>query len=337
MKIAVTYNSRQGELLWPRGPFAGETYPPHYLAKIVSALESGGHEVVAMDADRQLVERLADFFGHSSADEWPGMVFNLAYGLQGHYRYSHVPAMAEMLGLPYVGSDLLGHALASDKAIAKRLFREAGLPTPAFHLVESARDLPRETDYPCVVKPVAEALSLGVRLVNDETDLRRAVVEDLATFRTPVLVETYAPGREINVGILGNGPPRAFPVVEVTLGDEIPSLYTREEKSGLGPREPELLCPAPLTPSLARKAQDLALLAFQTLRCRDWGRVEMRLDETEGLQVLEVNTIPGLGPHSSFPLGARAVGLDTLESLVEAILETAIQRYTRAGYGPPRE
>jgi len=129
MKIAVTYNEYGGDVLQRRGPEATEHYNEQKLARVVEALRSRGHEVQAIEADLHVIERLENFFSPTADQPWPGMVFNLAYGRQGLCRYSHLPGILEMMGLPYLGSDPLGHALASDKISAKRIFRATGLPT----------------------------------------------------------------------------------------------------------------------------------------------------------------------------------------------------------------
>lgn len=232
-----------------------------------------------------------------------------------------------MLGLPYLGAGPLGHALASDKAAAKAIFRQNGLPTPDFAILHSPDfDVPH-IGYPLVVKPVAEASSLGVKLVNNEEGLRAAVLENLEIFHTPIMAEQFIKGREISVSVLGNEPGETLPPVEVVLGEGGSPIYTTEDKDGTDGRGFQLICPASLPHKLEEQARYLALKAFAVLSCKDWARVEFRLDRDNQLQILELNTIPGLGAFSSLPAAAKEAGLADLGSLVQRLVDIAVQRY----------
>jgi D-alanine-D-alanine ligase len=329
MKIAVVYNSPDAAVLQHRGPRCQEIYPPRNIDRVVEALDANGHQGVAVEADRYLVERLEALFSPMAEGRIPGLVFNLAFGVQGELRYCHVPGLLDMLGLPYLGSGPWGHALASDKGTAKAIFLHHGLPTPEFVIAQSGDFNDPGLGYPVVVKPVAGASSLGLHWVHNERELREAVREDLALFGEPALVERYIEGREINVGVLGNDPPRPLPPVEVEIGEGGPPIYTAADKHGTATREFRLHCPALLPEALSRRAQALAVSAFRVLNCRDWARVEMRLDARGELQLLEVNTIPGLGPNSSLPAAAQHVGLADLPALVQRLVDIALARYRR--------
>jgi D-alanine-D-alanine ligase len=326
MKIAVVYNTPNAKVLQHRGPATYEIFSPASLERIVAALEENGHELMVFEADRYLIDRLDSFFGRVPDDEWPGLVFNLAFGIQGEVRYCHVPGILEMIGLPYLGSGPLGHALATDKSAAKAIFRHHGLPTPDFMVLYSNEFEAPDFGYPMVVKPIYGASSIGLRLVHNEQELCTAVAENLATLAEPVLVERYLAGREINIGVLGNRPGLALPPVEVVVGVEGPPIYTFEDKNGIATRKLELICPAPLSGLLAEQAQKLALQAFEVLNCRDWARVEMRLDETGQLQLLEVNTIPGLGARASLPIAAELKGMDYV-ALIQRLVDIVVERY----------
>ena len=328
MKVVVVYNSLEGCVMQRRGPKVHEIYPVANVQRIVDALHSLSHEVIALEGDAELFNRLQDFFGEISDDVWPGLVFNLSFGMQGQLRYCQIPAMLDMLGLPYIGSGPWGHALSSDKAAAKALFRHAGLPTPDFVVMYHADDPEPDLDYPLVVKPIAEASSYGVQLVRTVDEMRDAVRNNLTMFRQPVLVEQFIPGRELNVSILGNGLNAvALPAVEVCLSTEGIPIYTREDKEGIANRSFDLLCPADVPDDLNQKLQQFALQAFTVLQCRDWARVEFRMDESGNLYILEVNTLPGLGIISSLPAAAAQVGMKDLPALVERLVQVAMARY----------
>jgi D-alanine-D-alanine ligase len=328
LKIAVVYNSLEGCVMQHRGPKVHEIYPLHNVQRIVDALHSLDHEVIMLEGDAELFNRLHDFFGEIPDDVWPGLVFNLSFGMQGQMRYCQIPAMLDMLGLPYIGSGPWGHTLSSDKAAAKALFRHAGLPTPDFVVVYHIDDAELVFEYPLVVKPIAEASSYGVQFVHTDDEMREAVRNNLTMFNQPVLVEQFVPGRELNVSILGNGSNVvALPTVEVCLSTEGIPIYTREDKEGIASRSFDLLCPADLTPDLNQKLQRFALQAFEVLQCRDWARVEFRMDKSGNLYILEVNTLPGLGIISSLPAAAEQAGMKDLPTLVERLVQVAMARY----------
>ena len=326
MKIAVVYNTLNAKVLQHRGPAAYEIFSPASFERIVAALKENNHDVKVFEADRYLIDRLESFFDCVPGDDWPGLVFNFAFGIQGELRYCHVPGILEMIGLPYLGSGPLGHALASDKSAAKAIFRHHGLPTPDFIVLYSSEFEAPDFGYPMVVKPLLGASSIGLRLVHNEQELRTAVAENLAAINEPMLVERYLAGREINVGVLGNRPGQALPAVEVVVGKAGPPIYTLEDKSGIANRELDMICPAPLPDPLTEQAQKLALQAFEVLKCRDWARVEMRLDKAGQLQLLEVNTIPGLGKRASLPVAAEQLGLNFV-ALTQRLVDIVVERY----------
>ena len=328
MKIAVVFNSPSGDVFQHRGPCAHEIYPSGNVDRIVKGLRDLGHETVKLEADRHLVDRLAAFFGDRREDEWPGLVFNIAFGMQGQLRYCQVPAIMEMLGLPYLGSGLWGQALASDKAAAKALLRQHGLPTPEFAIMYSADEPDPGFDYPLVVKPLAEASSLGVRFVHNPGQMRTAVAENLARFQQPVMLERFVDGREFNVSIIGNGrAAHTLPPVEVRLGEGGLPIYSADDKSGTAGRKLELLVPAPVSARLAEQLLHLAREAFTVLQCRDWARIEFRESSEGQLYVLEVNTQPGLGTIASLPAAARLAGMEDLPAILEQLVEAAVVRY----------
>ena len=155
-----------------------------------------------------------------------GLVFNMAYGIQGECRYTHVPAMLEMAGVPYTGSCPLGHALALDKVIAKIQMQAAGIPTPAFKVMGRPDDDVSGLRFPLVVKPRHESTSYGLQLVDDQCQLGDAVAAIVAQYRQDALVEEYIDGREVCIGLLGNGEVECLPAVELDFGGR-PSGSTR--------------------------------------------------------------------------------------------------------------
>lgn len=325
MKVAVVYNSKSQRYINKLGAQNREKYGAANIKRVTDALTQGGHQVIKLEGDRDLVDRLEEFMPAVLTGERPGMVFNLAYGIQGVGRYTHVPSILEMIGLPYVGSGPIAHSLALDKVVAKMIFRQHDIPTPAFAVLETpdfeAPDLP----YPLIVKPKNEAVSMGIKVVNDEAELREAAGAIFEAFQQAVLVEQYIEGREINVGLLGNDPPEALPPCELDFGDG-PKVYSIEDKKKTSGREVKLVCPAPLDEELAERAKDISRRAFLALGCFDCARVDLRIDADGNLYVLEINSLPSLGKSGSYVAAAATAGL-AFPALVNRLVEVASARY----------
>ena len=326
MKIAVVYNRDSQNVINLFGIPNREKYGKEAIQRIVDGLKKFGHQVKAFEADKDLIRKLEEFMPRVLKSERPGMVFNLSYGIQGQARYTHVPGMLEMVGIPYVGSGPLAHSLALDKVVAKMIFRQYGLPTPDFAVVDASEFKVPNLSYPLVVKPKNEAVSMGIKIVNNSEEFYDAVQDIFRDFNQPVLVEQYIDGREINVGLIGNSSPEALPPCEIVFGEGGPPIYTIEDKKGESGREIKWRCPAPIGDELTKKAQEIAKQAFSALGCYDTARVDMRLDQKGNIYLLEINSLPSLGEHGSYVIAAQQVGLD-FPALVNRLVEVASARY----------
>ncbi|MCK4659015.1 MAG: ATP-grasp domain-containing protein [Phycisphaerae bacterium] len=326
MKVAVVYNRESRKVINLFGTANRETIALQTIKRITDALKKGGHQVTAFEGDKDLVDKLEHFMPRVVKGERPGMVFNVSYGIQGQARYTHVPSILEMVGIPYVASGPLAHSLALDKVVTKMILRQQGLPTPDFAVLTTPNAPLPDLTFPLIVKPKNEAVSFGLRVVNSEDELRQAarIIHD--EYQQPVLVEQYIDGREINVGLLGNSPPEALPPVELHFGDQGPAIYTFEDKTRQSGRTISHTCPAPIGEDLCIQAQSLAIQAFTALGCFDCARVDMRLDHDGNLYILEVNSLPSLGEYGSYLIGAEHVGLD-FTALVNRLVEAASARY----------
>ncbi|HCF57732.1 MAG TPA: D-alanine--D-alanine ligase, partial [Myxococcales bacterium] len=248
---------------------------PTTLQAIREAIASYGHEVIDLEANSEMLAKLAS----SGVD----VVFNIAEGLRGRTREAHVPALCELLDIPYTGSDPATLSIALDKGLAKRVVRQEGVYTPAFMLMSTGKErLPKDMKFPMIVKPVAEGSSKGVMsksVVTTEQELREAAREMAAKYRQPALVEEYITGREFTVGLLGERRPRVLPPMEIVFTDKTDPLpvYSFEHKLA----STELVkyeVPAKLEPAIARKMQDAARDVFTILGARDVARIDFRLD-----------------------------------------------------------
>ena len=329
MRVAVVYNKERKGTINVFGLQNREWYPEETIQKVVNALESGGHQVELILADRFLLAKLNKFLPKLSKRRPNGIVLNLALGVQGKCRYTHVPAILEVAGIPYTGSSPMGHALAQDKVIAKQIFLSSNLPTPNYHVYLSPELDSPYMRYPVIVKPRGEAASFGLKIVNDDNSLNDAVAELLAEYKQPTLAEEFIEGREVNVAVLGNHPPQALPVLELVMDDGPKAIYsyaTKFKKSG--GKKVKKICPADLPPETASYIQKLAVQAFQVLNVYDYGRVDFRLDQYNQPYILEMNSMASVNPASSFVTAARKAGL-SYDKLINRIIEVAVERYSK--------
>ena len=326
MKVAVIYNRDSKSVINLFGVPSREKYGKKNIKRITDGLKQHGHQVIALEGDKELINKLEDFMPRVLKGERPGMVFNLSYGIQGQARYTHVPGILEMIGIPYVGSGPLAHSLSLDKVVAKMIFQQHGLPTPEFAVIGEPDFESPNLEYPLIVKPRNEAVSMGIRIVHDDDELREAVRNIITEYGQEALVERYIEGREINIGLLGNGPPEAFPACEITFGEGGPQIYTIEDKKGQSGREIGYVCPADIGEKLTQEAQQIAVKAFSAIGCYDCARVDMRLDAEGNIYILEMNSLPSLGAHGSYTIAAEHIGLD-FPALVNRLVEVASARY----------
>ena len=299
---------------------------------VKAALEER-HIVTMIEADEEAPQRLLQV--------QPDIVFNIAEGLRGPSREAQIPAILEMFGIPYTGSDPVTLALCLDKSRAKEILSFHGIPTPAFQVVSSLDDLRSlSVPLPCIVKPLHEGSSKGIlnsSVVDARSQLEDQVKRVLADYDEPALIEKFLSGREFTVALLGNSPSlQAFPIVEIRL-DKLPEgvkpLYSYEAKWEWDQIEHPIEmydCPAAISSALEDQIRETCLRAFEILRCRDWCRFDLRLDEREIPHIIELNPLPGILPnpddHSSFPMAARAAGL-SYSAMLNAVLDAAILRY----------
>jgi D-alanine-D-alanine ligase len=327
VKVAVVYNPQANGIINVFGIQNREWYPQETIQKAVQALEKGGHEVELIAGDRFLLNKLKKFLPKLSKRRANGIVLNMALGIQGKCRYTHVPAILEVAGIPYTGSSPLGHTLAMDKVVAKQIFTSSRLPTPNHQVFSNPNQRVRDLQYPLIVKPRGEAASFGLQIAHDDQSLREAVNHILLDYKQPALVEEFIEGREICVGILGNDTPQVFPVLELLLGSDDDKIYTHERKFARSTRKSApKVCPADLPLETSAYIQKIAVQAFDILNINDFARVDFRLDQYNQPHILEVNSMASLNPSSSFVYAARKAGYG-YDRLINRIIEVACERY----------
>ncbi|MBN2021272.1 MAG: ATP-grasp domain-containing protein [Pirellulales bacterium] len=335
MKVAVVWNNGASRVLSRFGQPCPEKYGRVAVERVVEGLREAGHDVALLEGDRTLLDELERFMPCDPEDQSPtGMVFNMVYGIQGECRYTHVPAMLEMAGVPYTGSNPMGHALALDKITTKVLIREAGVPTPKWIVASTPDADPAGLRFPLIVKPRHESTSFGLRVVHDREELREAVSVILTQFSQDALVEEFIDGREVCIGLLGNGTPECLPIVELVFEGRDLHAFTWEDKTHKRADEPRKLCPSPLSEDMADRLRKLAIATFQACHIRDYARVDFRIDAEGNPYVLEINSMAALGATASFVLAATTAGY-TFSALVNRIVEVAHERHRAVPAPPP--
>jgi len=310
-------------------------------AKVVSALDGTHYDVSAVDlADisRAHAADLARLLFSSPAmsssapaqplpNGKPDVVFIALHGGAGEN--GTVQGLLEILGLPYTGSGVLGSALAMNKPFSKRLFEQAGIPTPRWLVVTEPeraagpRLIASTLGLPCVVKPTCEGSTIGVTIVRAERELPAAL--DLAFRYGPeAIVEEFVPGIEITGPVVGNDDARVLPLIEI-----VPTGGFYDYEAKYTPGATEEIIPARISEAQAARARELTLLAHHTLGCRGLSRVDMIVAPDE-VYVLEVNSIPGMTETSLVPRAAEAAGI-SFPKLVETLIQLSLEDHQKGG------
>jgi D-alanine-D-alanine ligase len=330
MKIALAYNLK---------PISTQSWDDTYAewddvdtVEAVRDALSIDHEVVLIEANAEVARRIAQAA--------PDLVFNMAEGRHGAWREAQLPALLERLDLPFTGSSSRTLAVGLDKAATKRVLQQHGLPTPDGTVIDKLEQACELTSFPLIVKPLYEGSSKGIwaeSLVSTPADLRRQVRRVLERYEQPALVEAFLPGREFTVALLGNGAQVAvLPMAEIcfeALHREAVPIYSYEAKWLWDtPALPLDIfhCPADIDASLAERLAALCRRAFGARECRDWCRIDVRLDAGGEPAILEMNPLPGILPHadshSCFPRAAAQAGM-TYADLIRRVVALACERY----------
>ncbi len=295
---------------------------PRTVAAISRAIEALGHEVVRLEATPDLPRNVAE----AHVD----VVFNIAEGMRGRTREAQVPALLDLLGIPYTGSDAATLAITLDKGLAKRIVQAAGVATPRWVVVPPGGAVPTDLRLPVIVKPNAEGSSKGIgrsAVVTDAGALAEVLASLHARFHAGAIVEEFLVGREFTVGVLGDATPMTLPIMEICFDDPPESLpiYTFDHKTEVDLSVHNVV-PAPIDEALAARIRELALTCFDALGCRDVARVDVRLDGAGEPNFIECNPLPGLSPgYSDLCIAAEAAEIDH-GALIARILAPAVRR-----------
>jgi D-alanine-D-alanine ligase len=294
---------------------------PDTIEAIEQVITNCGFQPDRIGNIKALTRRLA------AADRWD-IVFNIAEGLHGFGREAQIPALLDAYKIPYTFSGPLGHALTLHKGMTKHIVRDLGIPTPDFAVVHSAEDIAAiNFPFPLFAKPVAEGTSLGINAlskIKNRKELVDVCSNLLQSFKQPVLVETYLPGREFTVGILGTGmDARALGVIEVILKPTAEkNAYSYENKE----HYEKLVQYVLVNDDEAKQAMEISLMVWRGLDLKDAGRVDLRSDARGVPHFIEVNSLAGLNPiRSDLPILCNLLGI-TYHELISSIIYSALKR-----------
>lgn len=331
MIIGLSYDLKQNIKLGQDCPDdALEEYDsPETVEGISQALSLLGHTVIKLGGGEEFIDNIRQIR--------PDIVFNIAEGLHSYRsREAQVPAILEMLDIPYVGSDPLCLAVSLDKVLTKKLAVAEGVPTPPWLLFNEYDEIDiaawHSISFPAFIKPAYEGSSKGIRLSSKVDDIHQAkdlIYSLLTDYQQPVMLEQFIEGDEVTVGITGNTPPEVLGIMRVLpknpAGSFIYSLEVKRDYENLVIYE----CPAILSPDQVSSIKKFSQKMFVVLGCRDFARIDFKMDNHGIPYFLEINPLAGLNPkNSDLCIMNRLLGR-TYAELIEAILNTAIRRYSR--------
>ena len=313
-----------------------EYEPESTIAVLEAAIRALGHEPVRLGSPHRLLERIARD-GGLGVDA----ALNIAEGFGSRNREAWAPVLLEMAGVPLLGSDALSLSTSLDKAWTNRAVAAAGVPVAPQCVVASAEaaEMMRLEEYwlafPLFVKPRWEGSAKGIRTssrVEDRASLVREVARVVLDYAQPALVESFVPGPEYTVAVVGNDPPRPLPVLQRAL----------DAGSGIGLHALEVhgeggahLLPGELSPALEEQLQHLALCVFEALECRDFARCDFRLDPRGEPVFLEINPLPTFAVDGTFAILAELEGR-SLEALLAEVLASGLARLALPERAPAR-
>ena len=327
MKVALVLNTRKED-----SEFEVEYDPPHTIELIKHGIEVAGHDYVFVEADENIVESLKKVK--------PDLVFNRAEGVRGESRESHVPAVLEMLGIPYVGANVLSSAVCLNKGWAKKFLAYHKILTPEFHILSSTKQINGvDFKFPLILKPNEEGSSVGINednVVSDKLQLSRKLSSMLDEYQQPILVEQFIQGREFSVGVLNclSRDPQVLAILEIDFSKfpaDVGGVYGQRAKT-IYEELDHYICPAKIPLELKKQIQKISISICKVLAVPDFARIDFRMDKNGKIYFLEINPLPGMDfdldnkDISFYPYMAFKSGY-TYDQLVEKILDSAIQRY----------
>lgn len=293
------------------------------VESLKAAFESAGHRVKLIGGAKSLLKMLPNL----GVD----IVFNISEGHYGRTRESQVPAILDLFRIPFAGADALCLGVTLDKVLAKKCFIADRIPTARYFKATSEDNLQElnTIGFPLFVKTLHEGTSKGITAqsrVENFAQLKKQVDRINRNYNQPALVEEFIKGTEFTVGIIGNDPPVAMPVVQYAIGGKTDLGNEFYTYNYVAEKYVDYICPAPIDEKLTRKLQELAVRVYKSVECRDFGRVDFRVDEKGNPYVLEINPLPNLSKEDVFVLFGKVLGV-SYNQIINKILDEALSRY----------
>lgn len=328
MRVALVVNTRKDE-----SEFEVEYDPPHTIEMIKHGIEAAGHEYIFIEGNDDVLDNLRKIR--------PDLVLNRSEGLKGESRESHVPAIMEMLGVPYIGANVLTTAVCLNKGWTKKVLSYHGILTPQFHIVSNLEEVDHiKFEYPVILKPNEEGSSVGINednVVHNLSGLKAKLKEMLNEYTQSILIEQFIAGREFSVGVLGtrNGGQEVLPIVEVdftNMPPEVGGVLGQRAKTILDDLS-HYVCPAVVDKNTKERLEKISLDVCKYLEVPDFARIDYRMDKKGRIYFLEINPLPGMDfdleeqDISFFPYMAMKAGY-SYDELVRRLIESAKARYS---------
>ncbi len=324
--IGITYDLKSDWQASKNDPIdaAAELDGSKTVDALKGAFESAGHKVVLIGGARNLLKKIA------ANDLKVDLVFNISEGFRGRNRESQVPAILDLYNIPFAGADALTLGVTLDKVVAKKCFIADKVPTARYFkatLEDNLEEL-NTIGFPLFVKTLHEGTSKGITdqsRVENMAQLKKQVEHINVNYKQPALVEEFIKGSEYTVGVIGNNPPVAQAVVQYNIGGSAKAGDAFYSYRHVAEKLVEHVCPAPIDEKFAKKLQDIAVKAYSSVDCRDFGRVDFRVDSKGNPYVLEINPLPNLSPDDVFVLFGKVAGL-SYNQIINMILDEALHR-----------
>ena len=327
MKIALVVNTRRQNT-----EFEVEYDPPHTIELIKHGIEATGHEYVFIEADENALEKFRSIK--------PDLVFNRSEGLRGDSRESHIPAILEMLGIPYVGSNVLTTAVCLNKGWTKKVLEYHHIKTARFFICNTIEEAKKcQFEYPVILKPNEEGSSVGINednVVNNFQELEKKFLQMQKDYQQGILIESFIAGREFSVGVLGkaDGSFEVLAIIELDfskLPESVGGVFGQRAKTKYDDLD-HYVCPAKTSTELQEQIEQVTLDVCDALSIRDFARIDFRMNAKNELVFLEINPLPGMdfdmaeNDFSFYPFMAERSGY-TYDQLIKILLESACKRY----------
>ena len=338
MRIALTCSIKPDNISEKNKDKYAEFDSKETIQDLADTIEANGHSVEIINVGEGIKEIL------ENKKENIDLVFNVAEGLNGEEREALVPKICEELKIPFTAAGSETAIITLNKAKTKEVLIKNDIPTPKFQIFKDENEKLDNLEFPLLVKPLLEGSSKGIfneNLVNNKNDLKKVMKKVIKNYNQPALVEEFLNGREFTVSVIGYENPIVLPIVEIRF-EHLPKgiypmdsyeakwIYDNPEFVEKNPDKDPLKCPAEIDKKLEKRIKETAIKTFKVLDCKDWARIDIRLDKDGVPNILEVNALPGFmkdpKENSRLPKAAYAAGW-SYEKLIGEVLRSAIKRW----------